>query len=441
MKKITLLFLSFLTLSFGYAQVNLEDFEGTVPTFNIFEGLSSGDIVSDPVNSANNALRLVTSASGQPWQGAEMFFTTNRIKLTTDKTASVKIYATEAFQILAKVEQGQSGAPNSATSAAHGGTGWETLTFNFADSKDGTAAANGDYGKITFFPASWNGTAFGTVVVRTIYIDDIVGIQGSSIGTDPVPTTSAPTPPLRAVADVYSLFSNSYTNQTIGTWNAAWDSATSSDVLIDGNDTKKIVGLGFLGVEFLSNRINASEYTHLHIDIWTETPTLDKSFNLKLSNWAGGSSEANATEFSTTNASTPTLTNPNPGTWISLDIPFTSWTSGARDDIAQFIITSNLGIVYFDNLYLHKNTTLSTKAIEITGLQVYPNPTQDLWVIKTKSVKISSIELYDIVGKNVFSVSPNLSEAVVDASNLNSGMYFAKINTENGYSTLKLVKQ
>ncbi|MEY4938239.1 MAG: hypothetical protein RIS64_4600, partial [Bacteroidota bacterium] len=98
-------------------------------------------------------------------------------------------------------------------------------------------------------------------------------------------------------------------------------------------------------------------FTHFHMDIWTDTPTVDKSFNIKFSNWAGGAGEANAIEYSTTNANF--LTNPNPGTWISLDIPLTSFlpiNGSDRSDLVQFVISSDLGTVYYDNLYLHKNT-------------------------------------------------------------------------------------
>jgi len=45
-----------------------------------------------------------------------------------------------------------------------------------------------------------------------------------------------------------------------------------------------------------------------------------------------------------------------------------------------------------------------------------------------------------LLGKQVLSVTPNAIEAKIDASILKSGMYFAKITTDNGSSTLKLIK-
>lgn len=84
---------------------------------------------------------------------------------------------------------------------------------------------------------------------------------------------------------------------------------------------------------------------------------------------------------------------------------------------------------------------LSTNDFEIAGLSVYPNPAQDAWNIKTKNINMSSIEVFDILGKNIMSLKPEATEATINASQLKSGLYFAKISTANGSSSLKLVKQ
>ena len=86
------------------------------------------------------------------------------------------------------------------------------------------------------------------------------------------------------------------------------------------------------------------------MDIYTDTDTMDKSFTIKLSNWNGGGGEANAIEFPVTNANFLT----GSGSWISLDIPlndFTTIVNGDRNDIAQVVLASDLGTVYYDNLY------------------------------------------------------------------------------------------
>lgn len=88
-----------------------------------------------------------------------------------------------------------------------------------------------------------------------------------------------------------------------------------------------------------------------------------------------------------------------------------------------------------------EGVTLATKNFEIAGLNVYPNPAQDSWTVKTKNIKMSSIEVFDMLGKQVISLKPETTEATINASQLKSGLYFAKINTADGSTSLKLVRE
>jgi hypothetical protein len=56
-----------------------------------------------------------------------------------------------------------------------------------------------------------------------------------------------------------------------------------------------------------------------------------------------------------------------------------------------------------------------------------------------KSV-IKTINVFDILGKNVLSLAPNASEVNVDGSTLKSGLYFAQVKTEAGINSIKLIK-
>jgi hypothetical protein len=215
---------------------------------------------------------------------------------------------------------------------------------------------------------------------------------------------------------------------------------------VNANPTKKITGLGCEGIDWQSSRtIDASEFTHYHLDIWTESSTFDNSFNVKFSNWNGGSGEANAIEFSATNASNPPLPSENPGTWISFDFELSNFSdagtgSTSINDIVQFVITSNLGTVYYDNLYLHKNT-LSSTTFEAAEFNVYPNPTDGLWNIQTNE-NMETVQIFNTVGMLVKEVKVGQSSTKIDATDLASGLYFAKISNEfNQTKTLKLIKK
>ena len=61
--------------------------------------------------------------------------------------------------------------------------------------------------------------------------------------------------------------------------------------------------------------------------------------------------------------------------------------------------------------------------------------------MKSSNTKMSSIQVFDILGKSVIAIQPNATEATINASQLKSGLYFAKISTASGSSSLKLVRQ
>lgn len=246
------------------------------------------------------------------------------------------------------------------------------------------------------------------------------------------PGTAAPTPPARAASDVISLFSDAYSNVNVTEWSTTWDDSSIEDIMVDGNPTKKVTFTNFLGVEF--DNFDATAMTHFHIDIFTdETDLVGKVFNPKWSHHGGVGSEQSAFTLTWTTFST--------GTWISIDVPLTDFDNPpqTRFDLSQFIVTSNLGVVYFDNLYLHKNTTLDTQNFEISKFNAYPNPTKNVWNISGNQT-IESVLVYDVLGKQVMEVKPNNTNVELDASTLPNGLYFARLTTEFGSNSIKLIK-
>ncbi|MDO1502499.1 T9SS type A sorting domain-containing protein [Winogradskyella maritima] len=75
------------------------------------------------------------------------------------------------------------------------------------------------------------------------------------------------------------------------------------------------------------------------------------------------------------------------------------------------------------------------------SISVSSNPATANWELKTNSMLIQNIELYDILGKKVQTLAPNDTEVSIDATQLKAGIYLAKVSTDLGSKTLKLVKQ
>ncbi|QBZ98914.1 T9SS type A sorting domain-containing protein [Flavobacterium sangjuense] len=253
------------------------------------------------------------------------------------------------------------------------------------------------------------------------------------------PTSAAPTPPNRNASDVISLFSNAYTNTTIETWSAVWDDSDVTDMQVAGDDVKKISFGNFIGVEFVNNRIDASTFTNFHMDFWTDNADLiGKVFNSKFSQWGGGAGEVSALELNINTGTTPAIVT---GAWVSIDVPFSSWSNNlTRNDLAQFLITSNLGVVYVDNIYIYKGIPLATNDFVKSSLRMYPNPANEVLNISSEST-IDTITVYNTLGQIVSKQSASANEATINVSSLSKGVYILTAQVGNELIRKQFIKE
>ena len=248
------------------------------------------------------------------------------------------------------------------------------------------------------------------------------------------PSTAAPTPPNRAPGDVVSLFSNSYTNIAIDAWSAPWDNSDVADLQIAGNDTKKITFGSFLGVDFSTagHHQDLSQMTHFHMDFYTETPSLiGKVFNTKLSQWGGTAAEVSAAELNINDGTSPAVVS---GSWVSIDVPITigPWSNNiTRNDIAQFLITSNLSVVYVDNIYFYKGLPLGVSDFVKSSIKMYPNPANEVVNLSSDTL-IENITIYNTLGQIVSKQTSAANEVAVNVSALSKGVYIitAQVGSE-----------
>jgi hypothetical protein len=141
------------------------------------------------------------------------------------------------------------------------------------------------------------------------------------------------------------------------------------------------------------------------------------------------------------------------GGWATLTFDFAVGkdnTSGANDIFSRILFfpiwngsgydTPSEFTTYYDNI-AKVETTLSSNDVEKLSFIAFPNPTQNSWTISTKNESITSIQVFDVLGKNVLSLLPNERTAVIDGSSFKAGLYFAQIKTVSGLSSLKLIKK
>ncbi|WP_435413100.1 T9SS type A sorting domain-containing protein [Psychroserpens mesophilus] len=90
------------------------------------------------------------------------------------------------------------------------------------------------------------------------------------------------------------------------------------------------------------------------------------------------------------------------------------------------------------------STTLSTNdVVAFDEFSISPNPaTSKLNVYLPQNAKNTTISVYDVLGKKVYSKSIDaLSSTSVDVSNWNSGVYIIRISSDNSTQTKRFVKQ
>jgi starch-binding outer membrane protein SusE/F len=113
------------------------------------------------------------------------------------------------------------------------------------------------------------------------------------------------------------------------------------------------------------------------------------------------------------------------GTQGGANIPSTAGTYGV-------VFTRSTGAFNFD--------VLATKSFATSGFKAYPNPTTNNWNFASTKGNIQSVQIVDMLGKTILSVTPATANVTVDASALNAGVYFAKITTASATETVKVVK-
>ena len=76
-----------------------------------------------------------------------------------------------------------------------------------------------------------------------------------------------------------------------------------------------------------------------------------------------------------------------------------------------------------------------------TSLNIYPNPVSDKLYIEAE-IEIEEVVVYDMFGRHQVTETPSRQgDLSVDVTNLNSGVYFVKVVTENGEVVKRFIKK
>src|SRR5690625_2405847 len=86
-----------------------------------------------------------------------------------------------------------------------------------------------------------------------------------------------------------------------------------------------------------------------------------------------------------------------------------------------------------------QSTPMSVDKYELTGVSLYPNPADNKIFIELETSESVEIEIFDLNGRKVKEGKTTAFSNEIDISDLNSGVYFVKINSEGKTKTKKLI--
>jgi len=223
-------------------------------------------------------------------------------------------------------------------------------TFNSSDTGVATVNESGQVNVVG------QGTAEITATLGTLNASGALIIE--SIGN----FTPAPTP-TEAPSDVISIFSDAYENEPVDFYNgfyAPFQTTTSSDFTVDGNDVLGYENFNFVGIEFNQNvpTIDGSDMDFLSMDVFfpDEVPANSTlRVNLRDLGPNGTFDEFGDDTVVSTNISNPALVS---GEWIRIDLDISGMANKAN--LGQIVLDSDLGpglqgeTFYVDNIYLRR---------------------------------------------------------------------------------------
>ncbi len=130
-------------------------------------------------------------------------------------------------------------------------------------------------------------------------------------------------------------------------------------------------------------------------------------------------------------------TNKNGMTTMSTPLPL---NTVLVDGVTYYASQTVSGFESAARLPVTVHLLLGVPTNEIMPLQFSPNPVRNVLTLKS-DVILKSVKVYNLLGQKVHEHSLNDSQASIDLSNLHSGNYILKAQSESGQKTIKIVKQ
>ncbi len=416
-------------------QINMPiDFESGITTssFVNFDGGTASVIANPQSNGTNTSATVgqIIRNGGEIWGGSKILLQ-NDLDFTSNSIISMQVYTAAPAGTVVKMKlEATAGLPpvelDAVTTTSNA---WETLTWDFI----GTPTEYNDLVLMFDFGNVGDGS-----VISTFLFDDIKKVGGAVGAQIDLPVTFEDTSVNYNMTDFGGNASMLVVDPT-NTNNMVMEVTKTATAELWAGTT---IGTG---AGFATNIPFTASNTKMTVRVWS--PDANIPIRLKVEN-SNDNTQTCETEVMTTVA----------GGWESLEFDFTNEVSGtaalsfglnAGWSYNMASIFFNFGATgqgagvktyYFDDVIFGTSTSVSNNII-IEGLNIFPNPATNHWLVASENTDIIAIEVFDLQGKQIFYAEPNSRNATIDATALASGVYFSKISTKEGSQSMKLVKK
>ena len=424
MKSLTTI-LTLLITFIGFSQNAPIDFEdggqGANWTWNVFENADNPplEFVANPDPSGINQSAMVakftardTNAGAAPYAGLESQHGGNigTFDLTSENAlVNIMVYKTKISDVGIKFATPTGGAQAEIKVANTLINQWELITIDFTG-YIGLGETTG-LDQIIVFPDFINRTA-----------DDIIYFDNITFGVAVANPIGLPITLEGGQAPNFLDFNGS-SSLAIANPDAsgANTSATVAQNTVPAN-------AAFAGVNFPVNNIDITTDKVFSLSVWSPLP--NTPVLLKLENASGVNTER-AAVTTTTNA------------WETVTFDFTDEGQLTYQSVTIFMnfnmTDAAQQVYYWDNLTLGEPLGVSENTL--VNITMYPNPATSVVVLQA-SQEIASIQVLNLLGQRVSSVTVNDTTSTINVSGLKAGSYFANVLFSNGNTqNLKFIKK
>ena len=414
MKSLTTILTLMITF-IGFSQNAPIDFEdggqGANWTWNVFENADNPplEFVANPDPSGINTSAMVakftardTNAGAAPYAGLESQHGGNigTFDLTSENAlVNIMVYKTKISDVGIKFATPSGGALPEIKVANTLINQWELITIDFS-SYIGLGETTG-LDQIIVFPDFINRTA-----------DDIIYFDNITFG---IPVLNPIDLPITFEDDQTPTFSDFNGSSTLLIPNPDASGANTSATVAQNTVP---ANAAFAGVNFQVDNIDITTDKVFSLSVWSSLPNIPVL--LKLENASGVNTER-AAVTTTTNA------------WETITFDFTDEGQLTYQSVTIFMnfnMTDTADQVYYwDTLTLGEPLGVSENTL--ANITLYPNPATSVVVLQA-SQEIATIQVLNILGQRISSVTVNNTTSTINVSDLSAGTYIANVLFSNG---------